>query len=315
MGLPLRYRIQGNMRCRRKVRGTKIGEVRWDSQGTHLAARYAWGGWRTKRHDEIATMMVEWINAAGGRAHERTIGTFSPRGEPRKHGSGWHDTTMHVVTPDLVSKNPQGGTTAYDVVVVGVTHKDGFKGSAAARAETKNTSTTTTTRESAETKEANTDSRLDVGLIPLALEATGAVGNEIKVLEKDLKHAYGTRVLSISNASAAAAFNDAWVYRISTTLQRGTADIVYGVTQGEKAPMSAARMAKDQQVVEAVLRDKDLEWFQAQGTGKHSNRERTTQRAKQGSDVTRTIQCARTTPRVRARRGGVTQGGNIIVYS
>jgi len=30
------------------------------------------------------------------------------------------------VTPDLVSTNPQGGTTAYDVVVVGVTHKDGF---------------------------------------------------------------------------------------------------------------------------------------------------------------------------------------------
>ena len=46
--------------------------------------------------------------------------------------------------------------------------------------------------------------------------------------------------------------------------------------------MSAARMAKDQQVVEAVLRDKDLEWFQVQGTGIHSNRKLTTQRAKQG---------------------------------
>ena len=64
---------------------------------------------------------------------------------------------------------------------------------------------------------------------------------------------YETRVLPVSNASAAAAFNDAWVYRISTTLQRGTADIVHGVTQGEKVPMSAARMAKDQQVAEAAL--------------------------------------------------------------
>ena len=61
----------------------------------------------------------------------------------------------------------------------------------------------------------------------------------------------------------------------STTLQRGTAAIVYGVTQGEKAPMSAARMAKDQQVVEVVLRDKDPEWFQAQDTRLHSNRKRT----------------------------------------
>ena len=111
-------------------------------------------------------------------------------------------------------------------------------------------------------------------------------------------------------------FNDAWVYRISTTLQRGTADIVYGVTQGEKAPMSAARMAKDQQVVEAVLRDKDPEWFQAQGTGKHSNQKRTAQRAKQGSDAARTTQRARTIRRVRAqRRGAVTQENDPIAHS
>ena len=71
-------------------------------------------------------------------------------------------------------------------------------------------------------------------------------------------------MLPISNASAAAAFSDAWVYQISTTLQRGTAEIVYGVTQGGKAPMSAARMAKDQQMAEAALRDKDPEWYQAQ---------------------------------------------------
>jgi hypothetical protein len=62
---------------------------------------------------------------------------------------------MHVVTPDLPT-NPQEGTMTYDVVVVGVTHKDGFKGAPAARAEKKNTSTTTTTRESAETKETQT---------------------------------------------------------------------------------------------------------------------------------------------------------------
>ena len=122
-------------------------------------------------------------------------------------------------------------------------------------------------------------------------------------------------MLPISNASAAAAFNDAWVYRLSTTLQRGTTEIVYGVTQGEKAPMSAARMAKDQHVVEAALRDIDPEWFQAQGTGKHSNQEHTTQRAKRGSDATRLIRRARATRRVRARRGEVTQESKPIVHS
>jgi hypothetical protein len=123
------------------------------------------------------------------------------------------------------------------------------------------------------------------------------------------------RVLPISNASAAAAFNGAWVYQISTTLQRGTAEIVYGVTQVEKAPMSAARIAKDQQVVEAVLRDKDPGWFQAQGSGNHPNKERTTQRAKRVSDATRTIRRARATRRVRVRMGEVTQGGNPTVHS
>jgi hypothetical protein len=107
------------------------------------------------------------------------------------------------------------------------------------------------------------------------------VGNEVKELGKDLKHAYEISVLKISNASAAAAFTEAWVYRISTTLQQDTAEIVYGVTQGEKAPMSAARMAKDQQVVEAVLHDKDPEWFQTQGTG-HSSTARITRRQGQG---------------------------------
>ena len=70
MGLPLKERMQGNRKCRYKVRGANMGEARWDPHGTHLAAGCAWEGWRTKRHDDIATMMVEWINVAGGRAHE-----------------------------------------------------------------------------------------------------------------------------------------------------------------------------------------------------------------------------------------------------
>ena len=147
------------------------------------------------------------------------------------------------------------------MVAVGVTHKDGFKGATATRAEKKKQARALQQSQGKVQRKGNTDSRLDVELFPLALEATGAVGHEVKELGIDLKHAYETRVLPISRASAAAAFSDAWVYRISTTLQRGTAEIVYGVTQWEKAPMNVARMAKDQQMVEAVLRDKDQEWL------------------------------------------------------
>jgi hypothetical protein len=80
MGLPLKERQQGNRKCRCKVRGNQMGEARWDPHGVHLSAGCAWGGWRTKRHDDITAMVVEWINAVGGRAHERTIGTFPPGG-------------------------------------------------------------------------------------------------------------------------------------------------------------------------------------------------------------------------------------------
>ena len=79
--------------------------------------------------------------------------------------------------------------------------------------------------------------------------------------------------------------------------------------------MSAARIAKDQQVVDAVLRDKDPEWFQAYGTRNRPNKERTTQRTKRGSDTTRTTRRARATRRVRVQPGIVTQGGNPVVHS
>ena len=59
--------------------------------------------------------------------------------------------------------------------------------------------------------------------------------------------------------------------------------VTHGVDTDNSPSSVSEAMAKDQQVVEAVLRDKDPERSQAQGTGKHSNRKRTTQRAKQGS--------------------------------
>ena len=60
--------------------------------------------------------------------------------------------------------------------------------------------------------------------------------------------------------------------------------------------MSAARMAKDQQMVEAVLRDKDPEWYQTQSSG-YSELTRTTRRV--GS-----VKEAMTARRARTRLGG-----------
>ena len=90
------------------------------------------------------------------------------------------------------------------MVVVGVTHNDGFKGAAAARAEREKHEHYNNHKKKCR-NEGNLDARLDVELIPLALEVTGEVGREVKELGKDLKQEYETRVLPVSNTSAAAA--------------------------------------------------------------------------------------------------------------
>ena len=70
-----------------------------------------------------------------------------------------------------------------------------------------------------------------------------------------MKRSFETTVLPIDDCSAAADFHNTWVYRLSTTVQRGTAEIIYNVVQGNRAPLSAIRIAKDGQIVEAVARD------------------------------------------------------------
>jgi hypothetical protein len=164
----------------------------------------------------------------------RCSNTNSPRGEPRKNDSGWHDTTVHVATPDLVSTNPQRGTTAYDVVVVGVTHRDGFRGAAR-------------------------KSRW--------VETTPAGGKGPNATASNGQTRTPPRAVSFKEINT----------------PKAVRTVTHGVDTDNSPSSVSEAMAKDQQVVEAVLRDKDPERSQAQGTGKHSNRKRTTQRAKQGS--------------------------------
>jgi hypothetical protein len=85
---------------------------------------------------------------------------------------------------------------AYGVVVVGVTHKEGYKVAAATRAEKTRHEHNKNHKKKCRDG-GNTDSKLDVELIPPALEVTDLVGREVRELEKDLKHAHKTRVLPI----------------------------------------------------------------------------------------------------------------------
>ena len=69
-----------------------MGEARWDPHGTHLAAGCAWVCvcarvcvWRTKRYDDIATMVVGWINAGGRQSeHMKEPSAHSHPGESQE---------------------------------------------------------------------------------------------------------------------------------------------------------------------------------------------------------------------------------------
>ena len=92
-------------------------------------------------------------------------------------------------------------------------------------------------------------------MISLAIEMLGTAGEELQELGKALKRSFETTVLPVDDCSAAADFHNTWVYRLSKTVQRGTVKIIYNVVQGNRAPLSAIRIAKDRQVVEALARD------------------------------------------------------------
>ena len=63
-------------------------------------------------------------------------------------------------------------------------------------------------------------------MIPLAIETLGAAGEELQELGKTLKRSFETIVLPVDDCYAAADFHNTWVYRLSTTVQRGTAEII-----------------------------------------------------------------------------------------
>jgi hypothetical protein len=192
-------------------------------------------------------MMVEWTIVAGGRAHRRTIGT-------KKDRSCDHGTTLHVATPDLFYFDyPIGGITAYNAVVVGVTHKNRCNGAVANRAKKKKRDYYDENTQKCE-NEGKAGSRLDVGEI-----------KELSQINTKLE----------SSRSAAPRQSPPYQQLPISTLRRGTADILFGVTvtQGKKAWQSVARVAKDQQqLVDTLLRDKHTDETGAQPSQRQRTR-------------------------------------------
>ena len=133
--------------------------------------------------------------------------------------------TESVVTPDIASVDTRGQPIVYDVVITGVRAKDKFIGSAARNAEIKKHKHYDSHKQACR-EAGSTEMRLDAEMIPLAIETLGTAEEELKDLGKALKRPFETTVLPVDDSSAAADSHNAWVYRLSATVQRGTAEII-----------------------------------------------------------------------------------------
>ena len=87
-----------------------------------------------------------------------------------------------------------------------------------------------------------TDPRLQTAVIPVVFETHGAAGPMACRLFSLTRHQYGNVVLPCEDRSSEQIFYAAWVHRISTAIQRGTALMIHNIAQGNR---TKSRRTKD----------------------------------------------------------------------
>ena len=97
-----------------------------------------------------------------------------------------------------------------------------------------------------------TDPRLQTAIIPIVFETHGAAGPMACRLFSLTRHQYGNVVLPCEDRSSEQVFYAAWVHRISTAIQRGTALMIHNIAQGNR---TKSRRAKDVDVEPAAGMD------------------------------------------------------------
>ena len=86
------------------------------------------------------------------------------------------------------------------------------------------------------------DPRLQTAIIPIVFETHGAAGPMACRLFSLTRHQYGNVVLPCEDRSSEQIFYAAWVHRISTAIQRGTALMIHNIAQGNR---TKSRRSKD----------------------------------------------------------------------
>ena len=76
------------------------------------------------------------------------------------------------------------------------------------------------------------DPRLRTKIIPVVFETHGAAGREACAMFAMVRHQFSNVALPCEDKSSESIFFSAWMHRVSTTLQRGTALMIYNIARG-----------------------------------------------------------------------------------
>ena len=76
------------------------------------------------------------------------------------------------------------------------------------------------------------DPRLRATVVPVVFETHGAAGPEACAMFKMVRHQFSNVALPCEDKSSESIFFSAWMHRVSTTLQRGTALMIYNIARG-----------------------------------------------------------------------------------
>ena len=250
MGTPMPTSCHGGKyRCKQKVAGThRETRCEWDMFGHHLSGQCGWGGWRIKRHDDIARVLMQYMRAAGMRATDKCLQVF-PACPSAVEGETARGLRTTRIIPDIISTDHYGATTIYDVMVTSVTGQTDAATKplwAAKRGE--HTKERKYDAFRTKCREAGlVDTSLSIPMIPLVFENFGAAGPQTLEFVRGVRRHYSTQVLDLEDLSAESYFHSFWAHNISVALMRGTAEIIYNVPRGEAVPARYRRPTKEAQ--------------------------------------------------------------------
>ena len=231
--------------------------------GNHLCGQCGYGGWRIKRHDDIARVLLRFLRAAGFCATDKCFDVYPacPAGE------GSTKYTKRI--PDIVATDQYGTTTAHGVMV---THPVGSTAAAhrplyaAAKGEKGKQTGYDEFKDKCRAM-GSTDPRLSVPLIPLLFETYGGAGRNMQEFVRGVVRSFSTQILNLEDKSAESYFRSHWTYQISVALMRGTAAIIHHVPRGESVPAHSRRPTKQDQFAMSLRHERP---FRGRPRGHHN---------------------------------------------